>query len=208
MTEHLPIQSDPGNALHFPADVAHLPTSFGDFTVFTVTDADGLEHVVIVNPSLDMAKPVLVRLHSECFTGDTLGSQRCDCQEQLHVALRTIGKHGGVLLYLRQEGRGTGLTNKLRAYALQEKGLDTVEAQEALHLPIDAREYGFAVSILKELGVSRVCLMTNNPAKMEALQQQGIEVTHRVPIEIVPGEYNGDYLRTKQEKMGHLFGEE
>jgi 3,4-dihydroxy 2-butanone 4-phosphate synthase / GTP cyclohydrolase II len=149
---------------------------------------------------------VLVRLHSECLTGDVFGSQRCDCGEQLEDSMRLLREQGrGVLLYLRQEGRGIGLANKISAYALQEEGLDTVQANLALGLPEDARDYRVAAEMLLDLGVHRAALLTNNPAKIEGLRSHGIEVVERLPVQVEPNPYNLRYLRTKKEKLGHLF---
>jgi 3,4-dihydroxy 2-butanone 4-phosphate synthase / GTP cyclohydrolase II len=149
---------------------------------------------------------VLVRLHSECLTGDVFGSQRCDCGEQLEDSMRFLREQGrGVLLYLRQEGRGIGLANKISAYALQEEGLDTVQANLALGLPEDARDYRVAAEMLLDLGVHRAALLTNNPAKIEGLRSHGIEVVERLPVQVEPNPYNLRYLRTKKEKLGHLF---
>ena len=153
-------------------------------------------------------EPALVRVHDECFTGDVLHSLRCDCGQQLEIALNMIQKEGrGVLLYMRQEGRGIGLVNKMHAYALQEKGMDTVEANEHLGFPADKREYGVGAQILRHLGVRKLKLMSNNPRKFTALAGYGLEIVERVPIEVPPGEDNVRYLRTKKEKMGHMLDE-
>lgn len=193
------------NHIRFPHDVATLPTAEGSFRIFVADDEHGREHVVLVSGDLDTSHPVLVRVHSECFTGDTIGSLRCDCNQQLHMALKRIGAEGGVLLYLRQEGRGIGLANKVKAYALQEQGRDTVQANEDLGLPVDARHYDVAACILREMGISSIRLMTNNPEKVEELQELGITVAERIPIEAVPGKYNSEYMHTKKVKLGHLF---
>ena len=156
--------------------------------------------------AIDDGEPVLVRAHSECLTGDVLGSSRCDCGDQLADSLRLLQEEGrGVLLYFRQEGRGIGLANKISAYALQEQGLDTVEANLALGLPEDGRDYRMAAEILLNLGVRRARLLTNNPAKVEGLRRGGVEVPERVPLRISPNPSNVGYLRTKREKMGHLL---
>jgi 3,4-dihydroxy 2-butanone 4-phosphate synthase/GTP cyclohydrolase II len=172
-----------------------------------VYDSSGhKEHVALVLGAVDDGGPVLVRAHSECLTGDVFGSSRCDCGEQLDDSLRFLREQGrGVLLYLRQEGRGIGLANKISAYALQEQGFDTVEANHALGLPEDARDYRVAAEMLLDLGVRRARLLTHNPAKIEGLERHGVEVVERVALEIKPNPSNLEYLRTKREKMGHLF---
>ncbi len=186
---------------------ANLPTRYGTFEVFAYDGAERGEHLALTLGVVDDGEPVLVRAHSECLTGDVLGSARCDCGEQLDVSLRLLQEQGrGVLLYLRQEGRGIGLANKISAYALQEeRGLDTVEANLALGLPEDARDYRAAAEMLLDLGVRRARLLTNNPAKVEGLGRHGVEVVERVPLRISPSLSNLGYLRTKREKMGHLF---
>jgi len=185
---------------------AHLPTRYGSFEMFFYNTADHKEHVALALGAIDDGGPVLVRAHSECLTGDAFGSSRCDCGEQLADSLRFLQEEGrGVLLYLRQEGRGIGLAKKISAYALQEQGLDTVEANHALGLPEDVRDYRVAAEMLLDLGVRRARLLTNNPAKIEGLERYGIEVVERIPLEISPNPSNLAYLRTKREKMGHLF---
>jgi GTP cyclohydrolase II len=187
---------------------AHLPTRYGAFEMFVYNTADHKEHVALTLGTIDTGGPVLVRAHSECLTGDVFGSSRCDCGEQLEDSLRFLQENErGVLLYLRQEGRGIGLTKKISAYALQEQGLDTVEANHALGLPEDMRDYRVAAEMLLDLGVRRARLLTNNPAKIEGLQRYGVEVVERVPLRISPNPSNLGYLRTKREKMGHLFPE-
>jgi GTP cyclohydrolase II len=185
---------------------ANLPTGFGTFEVLVYDGAEHKEHVALTLGVVDDGEPVLVRVHSECLTGDVFGSSRCDCGEQLEHSLRFLQEEGsGVLLYLRQEGRGIGLANKISAYALQEKGLDTVEANLALGLPEDGRDYRVAAEILLDLGVRRARLLTNNPAKVEGLKRHGVEVVERLPLRISPTPSNLGYLRTKREKMGHLL---
>lgn len=169
-------------------------------------DVDRHEHLAILKGRWKPGEAVLVRIHSECLTGDVLGSERCDCGEQLRRALQSIGEAGkGVLLYMQQEGRGIGLANKIRAYALQDRGWDTVEANRELGFADDGRDYGIAAQILRDLGVSRVRLLTNNPRKLEGLAQYGLEVVERVPLEVAPSPGNLRYLRAKRDKLGHLL---
>ena len=185
---------------------AGLPTRYGTFEMFVYDAPEHKEHVALTLGAIDDGEPILVRAHSECLTGDVFGSSRCDCGEQLDESLRFLQEQGrGVLLYLRQEGRGIGLTKKISAYALQEQGLDTVEANLALGLPEDMRDYQAAAEMLLDLGVREVRLLTNNPAKIEGLERHGVEVVERVPLWISPNPSNLGYLRTKREKMGHLF---
>ena len=185
---------------------ANLPTRYGAFEMFVYDTPDRKEHAALTIGVINDGGPVLVRPHSECLTGDVFGSCRCDCGEQLDASLRFLQEQGrGVLLYLRQEGRGIGLTNKIHAYALQEQGLDTVEANLALGLPEDMRDYRVAAEMLLDLGVRRARLLTNNPAKIESLERYGVEVVERVPLRIPPNPSNLGYLRTKREKMGHLL---
>lgn len=187
---------------------AELPTAFGPFRIYVFTGGgDGREHVALVHGDLWGTSDALVRVHSECLTGDLFASLRCDCGEQLHRALEAIAKEPcGALVYLRQEGRGIGLINKVRAYALQQKhGLDTVEANEALGFPDDSRDYGVAVSMLRTLGVRSVRLMTNNPDKVGQLALRGMPVTSRVAHAVAPCEHNRAYLETKARKSGHIL---
>ncbi|MDP8290444.1 MAG: bifunctional 3,4-dihydroxy-2-butanone-4-phosphate synthase/GTP cyclohydrolase II [Candidatus Susulua stagnicola] len=184
---------------------AKLPTEYGQFDLFIYESLiDGSEHVALVSGEIG-DKPTLVRVHSECLTGDTFFSQRCDCGRQLQRSLEMISKEGGILLYLRQEGRGIGLKNKIKAYSLQEKGADTVEANHLLGFPSDLRDYGIGAQILADLGVQRIRLLTNNPKKIVGLEGYGLEVVERVPIKIKEGENSKYYLETKKKKMDHML---
>jgi 3,4-dihydroxy 2-butanone 4-phosphate synthase / GTP cyclohydrolase II len=189
--------------------VAELPSQFGTFQIYGYRNQlDATEHVAIVkgDPTTFKDRPVMVRVHSECLTGDALGSLRCDCRGQLQAALKMIEHAGqGVIVYLRQEGRGIGLVNKLRAYSLQDIGFDTVEANERLGFPADLRDYGVGAQILNDLGVTQICLITNNPRKIAGLKGYGLEVVDRVPLLIEANPHNSAYLTTKAEKLGHLF---
>jgi 3,4-dihydroxy 2-butanone 4-phosphate synthase/GTP cyclohydrolase II len=185
-----------------------LPTEHGEFRVYVYENVlDGVQHVALVYGDIEPTASTLVRVHSECLTGDIFGSQRCDCGPQLHTAMAKIVADGsGVVVYLRgHEGRGIGLGHKIRAYALQEQGRDTVEANEDLGLPVDSREYGIGAQILVDLGVSRMRIMTNNPSKYGGLDGFGLDIVERVAIESLPTEHNIGYLRTKRERMGHLL---
>jgi len=186
---------------------AQLPTEHGNFTVKIFENVtDGKEHLALIKGNIDNNEPILVRAHSECMTGDIFHSLRCDCGKQLHKAMEMIEEAGkGVILYMRQEGRGIGLTNKIKAYSLQEQGMDTIEANEALGFKPDARDYGIGAQILNQLGVRKMILMTNNPTKRVGLESYGLEVIDRLPIEIQPVPENEEYLKTKKYKMGHIL---
>jgi len=186
---------------------ANLPTKYGDFKIIAYRDLiSDIVHIAIVKGEVSGKKNVLVRVHSECLTGDVFSSRRCDCGEQVNSALRMIEEEGeGVFLYMKQEGRGIGLLNKIKAYRLQEKGLDTVEANERLGFPPDLRDYGIGAQILVDLGLSSIRLLTNNPKKVVGLEGYGLYITKRVPIEVNPNKLNRAYLKTKKKKLGHLL---
>jgi GTP cyclohydrolase II len=189
------------------ASVAELPTKFGDFRIHVFIDTQGREHVALVRGDVKKRASVPMRMHSECLTGDAFASLRCDCREQLERAMETIGAMPfGIVLYLRQEGRGIGLANKIRAYELQQKrGMDTVEANLALGFADDLRDYGAAAGMLHLLGVHSVNLYTNNPDKIRQLEENGVRVAERVPHEMEGGAHNHAYLRTKAERSGHML---
>ncbi len=187
-------------------EVVKLPTDFGDFMCHSYhSKVDGQTHLALVHGDIDPEKPVLCRVHSECLTGDVFGSRRCDCGSQLHTAMRRIAEEGGVLLYLRQEGRGIGLSAKLHAYKLQEEGLDTVDANIQLGFAPDLRDYGVGAQILRDLGVRKLRLLTNNPRKIVGLAGHGLSIEEQMPISIPAHDDNKHYLDTKRERMGHLI---
>jgi len=187
----------------FTKSEAFLPTRYGNFTVTVYHDENGQDHMVL-SKNLDIAKAVLVRIHSSCETGDVFGSLRCDCGPQLDHAMKLIQENdSGVFVYLNQEGRGIGLFNKIKTYALQDEGLDTVEANEKLGFPADLRDYHLAAAILTDLGITQIKLITNNPDKEKQLAQYEIDILERIPLEIEPNKYNKKYLETKKQKLHH-----
>jgi 3,4-dihydroxy 2-butanone 4-phosphate synthase/GTP cyclohydrolase II len=186
--------------------VVKLPTDYGDFDLHMYRSTmDNAHHLALVKGKISKTKPTLVRVHSECLTGDVFGSRRCDCGNQLHAALKQISEMGGVLVYMRQEGRGIGLAAKIHAYKLQEEGLDTVEANAKLGFASDLRDYGIGAQILHDLGVRKFRFLTNNPKKVVGLEGYGIQMVEQVPIRAQPNPHNARYLETKREKMGHLL---
>jgi GTP cyclohydrolase II len=185
------------------SQIATLPTRHGTFEIQAFKDAQGREHLAVFTENLGQIDAPIVRVHSECLTGDAIGSVKCDCGEQLDAALDLIAKEGGLMIYHRQEGRNIGLLNKVNAYALQDQGLDTVAANHQLGFKADERTYEIVEFILRHLGIERLKLLTNNPAKMESLSD--IEIVERIPLQITPNPHNEAYLKTKKEQMGHLL---
>lgn len=187
---------------------APIPTHYGQFTMLAYAEkpTERMPHVAFIAEGFDATRPVPVRIHSECMTGDVFGSRRCDCGEQLDASLHIAAQRGGVVIYLRQEGRGIGLINKLKAYNLQDLGLNTAEANTHLGFDVDARQYDAAIFILQDLGIAEVELITNNPVKVEALRRSPIKVAGRIPLVIEPQDDSRKYLKTKQDLMGHLLG--
>lgn len=183
---------------------ASLPTTYGTFKIFVYRSKDGEEHSVLLSKKAIRKDPI-VRIHSKCLTGDTFSSKRCDCKQQLQKSMKLVNKNGGVIIYLNQEGRGLGLVNKVRAYELQDQGLDTVEANQALHLPIDNRDYEVAAQILADLGIYKVKLLTNNPEKLKQLEKYGIKIVKRIPLLVKPHPFNKSYLLAKKKKLGHIL---
>ena len=183
----------------------NMPTAFGQFKLIPFKQiSNGLEHVALIKGEWEKDEPILVRVHSSCITGDIFGSMRCECGEQLHKAMQLIEKEGkGVIVYMNQEGRGIGLMNKIKAYKLQEEGLDTVDANLHLGFNADERDYGVGAQILREVGVSKIKLMSNNPVKRIGLEAYGLSIIENVPIEVAPNQHNEFYMQTKKERMGH-----
>ena len=181
-----------------------LPTRFGEFVIHAFVDEDKKEHIVLVKDKKGLVTPA-VRLHSKCFTGDTLGSMKCDCRDQLEMAMRYISDKGGILIYLDQEGRGIGLANKIKAYSLQDAGFDTVEANYNLGFEDDLRDYKTAAEILKYFGAARIRIITNNPRKIKNLEGNGIEIAERIPLKTKSNKFNKGYMKTKKEKLKHLI---
>lgn len=186
---------------------AVIPTPWGNFNMiaFSNTEEEQMPHLAMVHEDMDAAHPVLVRIHSECLTGDLFGSKRCDCGEQLDQAMQMCAEEGGIVVYMRQEGRNIGLINKLKAYKLQDTGLNTADANTHLGLEVDGRQYDEAIQILEALVVNKIRLITNNPLKLDAIKDSSIQLVERVPIIIAPQKQNKGYLQTKEELMGHLF---
>lgn len=186
---------------------ANLPTEWGEFEIiaYSENENDWMPHLAMISKNTDLSKTVNIRIHSECITGDLFHSKRCDCGKQLDAAMKYIDENGGVLLYLRQEGRNIGIINKLKAYNLQDKGLNTAEANIELGFPADARDFKIAVEILEDLGIQSVNLLTNNPEKISFIKDSSIKLIHRIPLEINPEKENLEYLKTKKDFFGHFL---
>ena len=189
---------------------SNVPTDFGEFRVmaFSENEKDWMPHIALIAKNTDLSQPVNVRIHSECITGEVFHSQKCECGQQLNTAMKYIQTYGGMIIYLRQEGRNIGIINKLKAYALQEKGFDTVQANLELGLPADDRDFGVAIEILNYLDVSSLNLMTNNPEKIKMIQNSGIAFNSRIPLQIKSNESSAGYLKTKKDFFGHLLDDE
>lgn len=189
---------------------SNVPTDYGTFKMIAFSEDlnDWTPQVALVSENTDFTKPVNVRFHSECLTGEVFHSKKCECGQQLETAMKYMQEHGGIIVYLRQEGRNIGIINKLKAYALQEKGLDTVEANLQLGLPADDRDFSIAIDILNELDVKEINLLTNNPEKIKAVEESNIKLNHRVPLQIAANENSEGYLKTKKEYFGHLLDDE
>ncbi|HLD87402.1 MAG TPA: GTP cyclohydrolase II [Candidatus Nanoarchaeia archaeon] len=184
---------------------AHLPTIYGKFDIHIFEDRDKKEHTALIRGKISQKTPVLLRVHSQCLTGDTLGSTKCDCGLQLHAAMKMISRKGGALIYLQQEGRGIGLANKIKAYALQEKGMDTVEANKKLGFRDDARDYTVGAQIIAALGIKKIRLITNNPRKIEGLRNYDLDIIERVPLVLPVYKASRKYMLAKQQKLGHFL---
>ncbi|MFK7806459.1 MAG: GTP cyclohydrolase II [Saprospiraceae bacterium] len=184
-----------------------IPTKWGTFKMaaFSTADDDPMPHIAMIHEDFDPSKPAYIRIHSECMTGDLFSSKRCDCGEQLDLAMQVAAQEGGLVLYLRQEGRGMGLIPKLKAYNIQDTGVNTIDANTHLGFAVDSREYGEAIAIMKDLGITKVHLMTNNPLKIKAMEESDIEVISRIPVIIPAQKENEGYLNTKRELMGHMY---
>ena len=189
---------------------SNVPTDFGEFRVmaFSENEKDWMPHIALIAKNTDLSQPVNVRIHSECITGEVFHSQKCECGQQLNTAMKYMQTYGGMIIYLRQEGRNIGIINKLKAYALQEKGVDTVQANLELGLPADDRDFGVAIEILNYLDVSSLNLMTNNPEKIKMIQNSGIAFNSRIPLQIKSNESSAGYLKTKKDFFGHLLDDE
>ncbi len=189
---------------------SNVPTDFGEFRVmaFSENEKDWMPHIALIAKNTDLSQPVNVRIHSECITGEVFHSQKCECGQQLNTAMKYMQTYGGMIIYLRQEGRNIGIINKLKAYALQEKGFDTVQANLELGLPADDRDFGVAIEILNYLDVSSLNLMTNNPEKIKMIQNSGIAFNSRIPLQIKSNESSAGYLKTKKDFFGHLLDDE